>query len=125
MYKTKKISLQQIEASLKLKKWMAQYIGLKLKESHRLFFENKNEEEKLNREKEISYYLKVVSGIIELQKFKSCKKLLELGFEISNKLTYFQWEPNIKNKQFIDLFKDFFIEFEFDNEKQIFRMRLE
>ncbi|MCJ8345462.1 hypothetical protein MJH12_07975 [bacterium] len=117
------LGIERIYSSLFLKKWMSKQIGLPLKESHQLYFADKNEKDKLDRENELSYRLKVVSALIDLEETGSLSKLLVLDFELWKEDRCIYWKPNLKNTLFIDLFLSFLSESCYDAKSVIFRMK--
>lgn len=111
---------KKIESSIFLKHWMSQNIGPKMRKSHELYFQDKNEENKLMRENEIAYFFKVVSGMIELQSSLCNLTLNHLGFDILIKENRIEWRPCDKTEAFIDLFEGLFDLAEVNEHKMIF-----
>jgi hypothetical protein len=114
------MNLQTIESSIFLKHWMGQTIGPKMRKSHELYFQDKSEEDKLMRENEISYYFKVVSGMIDLQLKHSPTVLNNLGFSLFTKKDCIEWIPNEKTDEFRELFEGLFDLQESTDQKMIF-----
>lgn len=102
------MNLQIIESSIFLKHWVGRNIGPKMRKSHEIYFQDKNEESKLVRENEISYFFKVISGMIELQSSHTHIPLKDLGFNLSIKDEFIEWRPCDKTIQFTEVFEGLF-----------------
>ncbi|MCO4781234.1 MAG: hypothetical protein KC646_02845 [Candidatus Cloacimonetes bacterium] len=114
------MNLQTIESSVFLKHWMGQVIGPKMRKSHELYFQDKNEDKKLLRENEIAYYFQVISGMIDLQMKQSHIALSDLGFQLKIYDDQIEWIISDETLEFRDLFETLFKVIKSSEQKVVF-----